>query len=80
MQARSFNNDGEIVAPSSFEEYFVWSRHNNDNSTMYIKINKSLFDDDSQLINVLPANWKESMAIFEHLVPPQFMNDNDLPF
>lgn len=76
MQARRFNNQCEITDQDSGEEYFMWSRSNNDNSTTYIKISKSLFDADAQLLNVLPASWKESMAIFEHIIPAQFMNDN----
>lgn len=62
MMARRFNNQGEIIDQDNGEEYYMWSRSNHDNSTMYIKISKSLFDDDAQLINVLPANWKDNMA------------------
>lgn len=64
MMARRFNNQGEIIDQDNGEEYYMWSRSNHDNSTMYIKISKSLFDDDAQLINVLPANWKDNMAFF----------------
>lgn len=80
MMARRFNNQGEIIDQDNGEEYYMWSRSNHDNSTMYIKISKSLFDDDAQLINVLPANWKENMAFFDQIMPMPFPNDNDLPF
>lgn len=80
MMARRFNNQGEIIDQDNGEEYYMWSRSNHDNSTMYIKISKSLFDDDAQLINVLPANWKDNMAFFDHIMPMPFPNDNDLPF
>ena len=80
MVARRFNYQGEIIDQDNGEEYYMWSRGNHDNSTMYIKISKSLFDDDAQLINVLPANWKDNMALFDHIIPMPFPNDNDLPF
>lgn len=80
MMARHFNNQGEIIDQDNGEEYYMWSRSNHDNSTMYIKISKSLFDDDAQLINVLPANWKDNMAFFDHIMPMPYPNDNDLPF
>ena len=79
MLARHFSNQGEISEPNG-EEYYMWARNNNDGSTTYIKIGKSLFDDDALLINVLAANWKDNMAISNTINPLPFGNDNDLPF
>lgn len=80
MLARGFKNQVEIIDQDTGEEYYMWSRSNHDSSTIFIKINKALFDIDAQLINVLPANWKDNMAIFDHILPMPFPNDNDLPF
>ena len=79
MLARRFNPQGEVMDPGG-EEYYTWTRNNSDGTTTYIKISKTLFDYDSQLINVLAANWKDSMAIVNHINPMPFGNDNDLPF
>ena len=79
MLARHFSYQGEISEPNG-EDYYMWARNNNDGSTTYIKIGKTLFDDDALLINVLPANWKDNMAIINTINPLPFGNDNDLPF
>lgn len=79
MLARRFSPQGEVTDPDG-EEYYTWMRNNSDVTTTYIKISKTLFDYDSQLINVLAANWKDSMAIVNNINPMPFGNDNDLPF
>lgn len=80
MQARRFNSLGEFVDSDSEFKYYLWRKTNNDGTIVNIKINKTLFDHDGHLFNILPAKWDDSMAQIEHLFQHTHQNDNDLPF
>lgn len=79
MQARRFTTLGEMTDPDSDEKYYLWSRASNDDIITNIKISKTLFDLDGQLVNILPAKWNETFAMIEQIYQNHY-NDNDLPF
>lgn len=80
LQARRFNSHGEIEDSIDGKISFVWSRSNNDGTHNNIRISKDLFDNEGQLINILPANWDEKAVGYEHIAPASYSDDNDLPF
>lgn len=79
MQARGFITLGEMTDPDSDEKYYLWSRTSNNDIITNIKISKTLFDLDGQLVNILPAKWNETLAMIEQIYQNHY-NDNDLPF
>lgn len=78
LQARGFKK--KTVSVDENEDDYTWIKNYKDGSSDSVYIDKKIFDKEQNLINILPAKWKEDYFEFVHYEPPIPTDDNELPF
>jgi len=77
VQARGFRKQTDSSNQETDEDCYVWYKDNKDGSSDNIEISKKIFDKKGMLKNILPINWDENFASYNHC--PQ-SDISDLPF